>query len=157
MIPYPNLPQALASSARDSPASSLSILDRRGRTVGRRTYVEVLESAKQTAARLWAQSIRPGDRILVALPTSFNWFDVWLGAIFLGALPVATAPGAAVGASQVQLAKLIGVVARLDARLIVSTQGLAEKLTAQARAAAGPQIGSFARRGRWDACATPTS
>lgn len=88
----------------------------------------MLESAKLTAARLAALGVGPGDRIVVAVPTSFDWFDVWLGAIHLGALPVATAPGAAIGASQVQLAKLIGVVGRLDAKLIVSTEGLAEKL-----------------------------
>ncbi|MCP4204764.1 MAG: fatty acyl-AMP ligase [bacterium] len=128
MSAFPNLPEALASAARDSPASGLTILDRRGRALGRRSYVEVLESAKRTAARLAAFGIEPDDRVVVALPTSFDWFDVWLGAIHLGALPVATAPGAAVGASQVQLAKLIGVVGKLEARLIVSTESLAKKL-----------------------------
>jgi acyl-CoA synthetase (AMP-forming)/AMP-acid ligase II len=125
---FPNLPEALAAAARESPASGLTVLDRRGRALGRRSYLEVLESAKRTAARLAAAGIEPGDRIVVALPTSFDWFDVWLGAIHLGALPVATAPGAAVGASQVQLAKLIGVVGKLEARLIVSTENLAKKL-----------------------------
>ncbi|MFQ5527202.1 MAG: AMP-binding protein [Thermoanaerobaculia bacterium] len=128
MIPFPNLPEAVAAAAHQSPQSGLTILDRRGRTVGRRTYTEVLDSAKQTAARLADSGVRPGDRIVVALPSSFDWFEVWLGAIHLGALPVAIAPGAAVGASQVQLAKLVGVVGRLDARLVVSTGSLAKKL-----------------------------
>ncbi len=129
LIPYPNLPEALGAAASQSPTSGLTILDRRGRAAGRRTYLEVLAAAAQTAARLATLGIRPGDRVVVALPSSFDWFDVWLGAIHLGALPVATAPGAAVGASQVQLAKLTGVVGKLDAKLIVSTAGLAEKLS----------------------------
>ena len=69
-----------------------------------------------------------GDRVVVALPTSFEWFDTWLGAILLGALPVATAPGAAVGASRVQLDRLLAVVDTLAAALIVSTDSLASKL-----------------------------
>ncbi|MCH7666668.1 MAG: AMP-binding protein [Acidobacteria bacterium] len=128
MSAFPNLPEALAAAARESPASGLTIFDRRGRAVGRRTFAEVLESAKQAAARLAAKGIRSGDRVVVALPTSFDWFDIWLGAIHLGALPVATAPGAVVGASRIQLAKLIGVIAKLDAKLIVSTESLAKKL-----------------------------
>lgn len=128
LLPYPNLPEALGAAARESPHSGLTILDRRGRVVGRRTYVEVLEAARRAAARLATQGVRPGDRVVIALPSSFDWFDTWLGTIHLGALPVATAPGAAVGASKVQLAKLIGVVGRLDAKLIVSTASLVKKL-----------------------------
>lgn len=128
LIPYPNLPEALATAAGECPQSGLTILDRRGRAVGRRSYAEVLASARQAAARLAARGVRAGDRVVVALPSSFDWFDAWLGAIHLGALPVATAPGAAVGASQVQLAKLVGIVGKLDARLIVSTASLAKKL-----------------------------
>ena len=131
MSAFPNLPEALAAAARESPASGLTIFDRRGRVVGRRTFAEVLESAQYSAARLAAKGIRSGDRVVVALPTSFDWFDIWLGAIHLGALPVATAPGAVVGASRIQLAKLIGVVAKLDAKLIVSTESLAQKLAGE--------------------------
>jgi len=105
---HDNLSEALARAARMAPAGGLTILDRRGHTVGRRSYIEVLESARQTAARLAAHGVHPGDRVVVALPNSFDWFDVWLGAIQLGALPVATAPGAVIGASQVQLDKLVG-------------------------------------------------
>ena len=128
MFDFRNLPDALAHGARQAPDSGLTIFDRRGREVGRRTYAELLAAARQTAGRLAAHGALPGDRVVVALPTSFEWFDVWLGAILLGALPVATASGAAVGASQVQLDKLFGVVDNLDAALIVSTEGLAGKL-----------------------------
>jgi acyl-CoA synthetase (AMP-forming)/AMP-acid ligase II len=123
-----NLPDALAHGAQHAPASGLRVFDRRGHEVGRRSYAELLASARQTAGRLAAHGVLPGSRVVVALPTSFDWFDVWLGAILLGALPVATAPGAAVGASRVQLDKLLGVVDNLAAALIVSTDSLARKL-----------------------------
>jgi acyl-CoA synthetase (AMP-forming)/AMP-acid ligase II len=123
-----NLREALARGARDAPGSGLTVFDRRGRSTGRRSYTEVLQSAIQTAGRLAARGVLPGDRVVVALPTSFDWFDVWLGAIQLGALPVATAPGAAVGASRVQLDKLLGVVDNLSATLIVSTDSLTKKI-----------------------------
>ena len=127
-----NLPDALARGAHESPASGLTVYDRRGREVGRRTYGELLAAARQTAGRLAAHGVLPGGRVVIALPTSFEWFDAWLGAILLGALPVATAPGAAVGASRVQLDKLLGVVDNLQAALIVSTESLAGKLAEEA-------------------------
>jgi acyl-CoA synthetase (AMP-forming)/AMP-acid ligase II len=123
-----NLIEALDRGARDAPASGLTVFDRRGRRVGRRGYGELLESAARTAGRLASHGVAPGDRLVIALPTSFEWFDVWLGAIRLGALPVATAPGAAVGASRVQLDKLMRVVDTLGAALIVSTDSLAARL-----------------------------
>ncbi len=128
MDPHRNLPDALARGAHEAPASGLTIYDRRGRRVGRRSYAELLASARQTAGRLAGHGVAPGAPIVVALPTSFEWFDVWLGAVLLGALPVATAPGAAVGASRVQLDKLLAVVDTLRPALIVSTASLAAKL-----------------------------
>lgn len=128
MSGYRNLPDALARGAQEAPERGLTVFDRRGRSVGRRTYAELLRSAMQTAGRLAAYRVLPGDRVVVALPTSFEWFDVWLGSILLGALPVATAPGAAVGASRGQLDKLLGVVDNLSAKLIVSTESLVGKL-----------------------------
>ena len=127
----PDLAEALARGAREAPGSGLTVYDRRGRRLGRRSYPQVLESAHRTAGRLAARGVTAGDRVVVALPTSFEWFDAWLGAVLLGALPVATAPGAAVGASRVQLDKLLGVVDKLAARLIVSTDSLAAKLAAE--------------------------
>ena len=123
-----NLPDALAHGAQASPESGLTVFDRRGREVGRRSYTELLASARHTAGRLAARGVLPGEPVVVALPTSFEWFDVWLGAILLGALPVATAPGTAVGASRVQLERLLRVVDNLEAALIVSTDSLATKL-----------------------------
>ena len=123
-----NLPDALAHGAQASPGSGLTVFDRRGREVGWRSYGELLASARHTAGRLAARGVLPGEPVVVALPTSFDWFEVWLGAILLGALPVATAPGAAIGASRGQLDKLLGVVDNLEAALIVSTDSLATKL-----------------------------
>ena len=92
-----NLPDALARGAREAPERGLTVYDRRGRTVGRRTYADLLASARQTAGSMAAHRVLPGDRVVIALPSSFEWFDAWLGCILLGALPVATTPGAAFG------------------------------------------------------------
>ena len=128
MHDHRNLPEALAHGARTAPECGFTLYDRRGRRVGRRSHAEILESARQAGGRLAALGVAPGDRVVVALPTSWEWFEVWLGAIHLGALPVATAPGALIGASSVQLDKLVGVVEKLAARLVVSTGSLAARL-----------------------------
>ena len=55
----------------------------------------------------------------MALPTSWGWFDAWLGALLCGALPVAVAPGAAMGAAESHVRKLDALVERLEARHLV--------------------------------------
>ena len=54
--------------------------------------------------------------MVIAQNTSWEWLDAWLGAVWLGALPVAAAPGAGLGPAEAQIRKVEGVVERLDAR-----------------------------------------
>ncbi|MFQ5350956.1 MAG: hypothetical protein ACE5EG_10980, partial [Thermoanaerobaculia bacterium] len=60
-----NLPDALSRGAHEAPGSGLTVFDRRGREVGRRTYAELLAAARQTAGQLAAHAVLPGDRMVV--------------------------------------------------------------------------------------------
>ncbi|MEM7349757.1 MAG: fatty acyl-AMP ligase [Acidobacteriota bacterium] len=125
--PFPDppstLPEAIERAAKHFPERGISIFDSRGRSHERRTYKEVLAAARQSAGRWIALGVHPGDRILVSVPTSWAWLEAWLGALFCGALPVAVAPGAAMGASAAQIRKVEALVERLKPRHAVVTDG----------------------------------
>lgn len=130
MLPT-TLPATLERAARRFPDRGISIYEgRRGHST-RRTYPEILAAARETAGRWAALGVEPGDRVLVALPNSWDWTDAWLGVMLRGALPVAIAPGAAVGAAEAQMRKVDGLIERLEARFAVVPESFppaAEKL-----------------------------
>jgi acyl-CoA synthetase (AMP-forming)/AMP-acid ligase II len=121
--PFPDppatLPEALERAARYFPERGIAVFEGRGKSCVRRTYPEILAAARDAAGR-WADlGVASGDRILVSLPTSWDFLDAWLGAILRGALPVGVAPGAAVGAAAAQVRKVDGLVELLGAKLAV--------------------------------------
>lgn len=124
-IPDPpaDLPQALARAAALFPERGVAVFDSRARGAERRTYPEVLASAERGAARLAARGVAAGDPVVVCLPSSWEWFESWLGALLLGALPVAAAPSAAMGSAEGQVRRLEGLAERLGATLVVATPG----------------------------------
>ncbi len=69
-----------------------------------------------------------GERVVVSLPTSWEWFDAWFGALHAGALPVALAPAAALGGRELMLRRVEGVVERLGAKLLVCDAALKGEL-----------------------------
>lgn len=113
----------LDRAARAFPDRGIAIFDGRGRRHERRTYAEVRAAAERAAGRWAALGVEPGDRVLISQPTSWLWLDAWLGAILRGALPVAVAPGAALGGGQAHIEKLDGLVERLGARFAVVGDG----------------------------------
>jgi len=129
--PPATLVAALARAARFFPERGIAMLDSRGRTLERRSYPEILAAAEHGAGRWAALGVRPGERILVCLPTSWAMLDAWLGAMLAGALPVAVAPGASMGGGEAQRRKIEQLVASLDARFVVAGARFARDATAR--------------------------
>ncbi len=77
-----------------------------------------------------------GERVVVSLPTSWEWFDAWFGALHAGALPVALAPAAALGGRELMLRRVEGVVERLGAKLLVCDAALKGELAREGGRAA---------------------
>lgn len=137
--PSRNLPQTLAAAARRRPERGLALFDRRGRLEERRTYPELLATARRGAARLAARGVGAGDRVGVCLPTSWEWFEAWFGALLLGAWPLALAPPGPMGAPEATVDRLDRLVERLGLAPLVSTAALrdeAARLGARSLAAA---------------------
>ncbi len=125
--PPSTLPQALERAAASFPERGIAVFDSRGRKAVRRRYPELLASVRRAAGRWAALGVEPGERILVSMPTSWTWFETWLGALWLGAIPVAVAPGAALGAAAAQIRKLEGLIETLGAKRAVVTAGLRDE------------------------------
>ena len=137
------LPGLLARAARQFPERGVAIFDGRGRSYERRTYPEILRAALAAAGKWAALGVAPGDRVLVALPTSWAWLESWLGAALRGALPVAVAPGAALGAGLAHLQKVDGLVQRLGARHVVVSESFRREAEAAGLSSASGAAISF--------------
>ncbi len=129
--PFPEPPstlqQALERAAAAFPERGIAVFDSRGRKAERRSYPELLDSVRRAAGRWAASGVEPGELVLISIPTSWSWFEAWLGALWRGAIPVAVAPGAAMGAAATQIRKVEGLVASLGARRAVLTAGFRDE------------------------------
>ena len=77
------------------------------------TYSDVFDSAEIVAKNLIALGIKGGDRILMALPDSWDFVATFLGALHLGAVPIPLNP-------ELHEDERAQLIARSDAKLIVS-------------------------------------
>ncbi len=132
LLPLPDppatVPGLLERAAVHFPERGIAVFDGRGRSYERRTYPEVLASVRRAAARWSALGVGAGDRVLVCLPTSWDWLEAWLGAVLCGALPIAVARGAALGAGEAHVRKVEGLVERLAPGRLVVAEGLRREL-----------------------------
>lgn len=84
--------EALLRTASGSSNKGIQMGDRSGRRFERRTYQELDDHARAYCARWRSAGVEKGDRILICQNTSWDFIGAWLGAIFIGAHPVAIAP-----------------------------------------------------------------
>ncbi|MEM7051622.1 MAG: AMP-binding protein [Acidobacteriota bacterium] len=136
-LPVRSLPRALERAASEFPHRGIGLFDRRGRVSERRSWSEVEAAAKSAAGRLTAAGVSAGDAVGVCLPTSWPWFDHWLGALLLGAHPLALAPGGPMGSAEASIRRIEAIAERLDLRLLVAADSLrrdAQALAARATA-----------------------
>lgn len=130
-FPHPpsTLPAALERAATHFPERGVAVFDSRGRRAVRHTYPEILAAARRAAGRWAAAGVGPGDRVLVSVPTSWVFLEAWLGALLRGALPIAVAPGAALGASEAQVRKVEAMVELLAPARVLVTDGFRRSLS----------------------------
>ena len=140
---FSNLPSDLREVVRraavDHADHGITIFDGRGRKSDRRSYAELHELATTAAARFDAMGIGPGEPVMVALPTSWEWVEAWMGLLFCGALPVASSGATGLAAADTQLGKVDQVMGAIGARHVVTSEGFRDQATAGGydRASAG--------------------
>lgn len=81
----------LRGTAERSPKRGIYVIDHRG-SQEFRTYPQILEASLRVGAALQKRGIGRADRVLLVLPTGFEFVSAYLGALAIGAIPVPTAP-----------------------------------------------------------------
>ncbi len=127
-----NLRDALESAAARATSRGISVFDNRGRNPLRRTYPEVLAHAAQFARRWRAAGVSRGERILIALPTSWAWVDSWLGAVLAGAIPAVASPGGGLGSGATDVDRIRRLAETIRPRIVLLSESLRDELAAGA-------------------------
>ena len=83
-------------------------------------YSEVIARAKSVAGALQASGLEPGDRVAIILPTSIEFFDVFLGTQLAGGIPAALYPPFFLGKLNDYFARTRKMLSRIGARFLVT-------------------------------------
>ncbi len=129
---FTNLPTDLRDLVRkaaiDHRDHGITIFDGRGRTSERRSYCRALRARHRLPRPVSALSgIGPGEPVMVALPTSWEWLEAWMGLLFCGALPVASSGATGLAAAETQLGKVDQVMGAIGARHVVTSEGFRDQ------------------------------
>lgn len=93
---YRTILDALRGAAERAPRRGLYIIDPRGHQEFR-TYAQVLDGALRVGAALQRKGIGTLDRVVLVMPTSFEFATAFFGAVSIGAVPIPIAPPRGVG------------------------------------------------------------
>ncbi len=100
------------------------------------SYRDLWEAAEAAAAALQARGVKPGDRVMLGLPTGVDFLAIFFGISLAGAVPVPFYPPARTKGMTDYEANLAALIHRADPRVIV-TMDRARLLTESAGLAAG--------------------
>ena len=114
-------------AAIDHGDHGITIFDGRGRKADRRSYADLVDMATTAAARFDAMSIGAEEPVMVALPTSWEWLEAWMGLLFCGALPVASSAATGLAAAETQLGKVDQVMGAIGARHVIANDGFRDQ------------------------------
>ena len=84
------------------------------------TYGELAASARRVAAGLIERDILPGDRVAIMLPTSVEFFSIFFGALYAGAVPVPIYPPARLSQIEDHLRRQAAILSNAGARLLAT-------------------------------------
>ncbi len=89
-----------------------------------RRYRDLLAAAEHFAGRLASRGVQPGDRVLVVLPTSFEYIIVYFAVQLVGAIPVPSYPPAMLEKAEVVLDRLVHIASHSGAAWFVTSRKL---------------------------------
>ncbi len=125
-----NVRELVRRAAVDHPDRGITIFDGRGRKSERRSYAELADLVAAAAARFAALGIGPGEPVMVALPTSWEWLEAWMGLLFCGALPVASSGATGLAAAETQLGKVDKIMDSIGARHVIASAAFRDQAAA---------------------------
>ncbi len=85
-------------------------------------YREIYRRATQAAGGLEQRGVRPGDRVAIVLPTGVAFFDVFYGALLMGAVPVPLYPPVRLGRLDDYHARTAAMLDACGARMLLTNR-----------------------------------
>jgi 1-acyl-sn-glycerol-3-phosphate acyltransferase len=85
------------------------------------SYATLRDRARSIAAGLAASDVRPGESVAVMLPTGVEYFAVFMGVLFAGAVPVPLYPPSRPAQLDDYLRRQIGILENAQAAALVTT------------------------------------
>jgi acyl-CoA synthetase (AMP-forming)/AMP-acid ligase II len=122
---HPTMLHALAHAAKLEERTGVTLLPEDEQGPERRlSYRGLYAEARALAAVLDARGLRRGDRVLVVLPTSFEFLIVFFALLRLGAVPCPSYPPAALEKVEVGLDRLRHIASHAGAALCITNREL---------------------------------
>lgn len=91
----------LLASRESSHRAGITVYDRRGNAVEKKTYGEIVAEARRLASQFAAWKHTPGSPLFLQLPNSLKLVESFLAAIIAGLRPCCLAPPRALGGTEV--------------------------------------------------------
>ena len=107
------------AAALDRPGAGLRFIDRH-EAARLLSWPELADRARQAAAGLAARGVAAGDRVALIFPTGPDFFDVYFGAMVLGAVPVPLYPPVRLGRLDVYFERTAAMLAAVGAVAVVT-------------------------------------
>ncbi len=86
------------------------------------TYGDLASAARALAAGLIDRGIKDGDRVAIMLPTGLEFFEVFFGILYAGAVPVPIYPPARLTQLEEYLQRQTGILRNCGAHLLMTTE-----------------------------------
>ncbi len=120
---------ALAEAARHEKTIGVTLLpEEEGGEELHRTYRQLYVDARALATQLEAYGIGPGDRVLVVLPTCYEFLVVFFALLRLGAIPCPSYPPAALEKMEAGLERLRHIASHAGTALCLTNRELRSML-----------------------------
>ncbi len=121
----PTLLAALASAARREDQIGITLLpDKENAGDEHRTFARLHADVEATARLLVERGVRPGDRVLVVLPTSFDFIVTFFALERVGAIPVPSYPPVSMERVETALERLAHIANHAGAAWCVANRKL---------------------------------
>ena len=122
---YPTVLHAFVQAAQPGSHRGITLLpDDPNSPEETRTYRDLVAASQHFAGRLAAKGVRAGDRVLIVLPTSFEYVIVFFAVQLVGAIPVPSYPPAVLEKAEVAIGRLSHIASHCTARFCVTTRKL---------------------------------
>jgi len=126
----PEALRALAEGGHPSPPGGgrLGVFDRRGQVEEVLSYPDLVRSARAWGAWFEGRGVKPGEVVLLCLPTSHDLVAAFLGASLIRALPCNLALPRAVGGIDVFKRRVEGLIEHFPGGQVLTTPDVATEL-----------------------------